>query len=79
MNHPIFFYGDPSWPNLLFLKFFPTTFDPGAISLPGVLKNCKKSMQSASSGRLFRFILKHPKKGAPLKICLRAVQLTFLK
>jgi hypothetical protein len=45
-NHLKLKKGRHPWLILLFLKSFPTMSDPGAISLPGVLKNWKKNIRS---------------------------------
>jgi hypothetical protein len=45
-------------------------FDPGAISLPGVLKNLRKSMIFISNGGHFPFIQIHLNRAVPWKNCL---------
>jgi hypothetical protein len=45
--------------------------DPGAISLPGVLKNLKTNMILRSNGGLFPFIQIHLNRDALWKTCLK--------
>jgi len=46
-------------------------FDPGVISLPGVLKNLKKNMAFTPDGVHFPFILIHLNRAVPWKTCLK--------
>ena len=57
-----------------FLKFIPIMFDPGAISVPGVLIDCGKNSKLKSSGGPFLFTRIPPKKGSRLRSFLRAVE-----
>jgi len=45
-------------------------FDPGVISLPGVLRNLKKTMIFISNGEPFHYIRIHPNRVVLWKNCL---------
>jgi hypothetical protein len=61
------------------LKYFPTTFDPGAISLPGVLNGYKKILKLIFNGQHFRFILIRRNKAGHWKNCLPAEILILVR
>ena len=59
--------GIESWMITQHSKFFLTISDPGAISVPGVLKDSRKNTTLSFGGALFRCIRIRRKKGSHSK------------